>query len=109
PDPAEDDPVRRYTGQIRAVQLAGRYDVRPCAELGEEAQNRQIPVRLDRIGDQVGVPGQSTVQILEPGADRPRTVDVEWRTPVRDHIRDGNTLAVEDSRSTGERLCHGLV
>ena len=52
-DPGEDYLLRVEPGAHRPVELADGDDVGPRPEGGQSAQNGEVPVRLDRVADQV--------------------------------------------------------
>ena len=53
PDPGEDDLLRVEPGPHHPVELPAGDDVRSCPQGGERPQHGEVPVRLDRVADQV--------------------------------------------------------
>ena len=52
-DPGEDDLLRVEPGPHRPVELAAGDDVGPGPQRGQRPQHGEVPVRFDRVADQV--------------------------------------------------------
>ena len=104
--PAEDDALAGDAGQQRAVQLAAGDDVAAGAQLRQRAQDAQVAVGLDRVGDQVRHRRQRLVQLAVALADGALAVDVQRRSPPRHQLRQRHLLAVQHPVHARKRVRH---
>ena len=94
-DAGKDDPLRGEPALQSGAQLAARDDVRAGAERGEDAQDREVRVRLRRVADEMGDGGERRVEPPEALLDRGAAVDIAGRAGARGDRIERHAVAEE--------------
>src|ERR1700674_2475799 len=86
------------------LQLSARDYVEPGPLLGQQAQDIQICVCLNRIADGVGHVAEGSIKRVKPLGDHRCRVDIEWSSIVFRKFGYGDVLAVEgQARASPEK------
>ena len=84
-DAREDDLLRRNARCKRAPELTLRNDIRTRSEAGQQAQHRQVAVRLHRIAD--ARRGQRRLEFPIGGLDGVGGIHIDGRADLGRHVR----------------------
>src|SRR5262249_38218219 len=96
-DAGEDDPVRRDSRLHRSAQLVAGDDVDARAERGERLDDREVPVGLHRVADEVRrtLRTERGVEAAEALLDQRAAVDVDGRADLARDPRERQPVAAE--------------
>ena len=106
--PGEDRLARCPPGGLHPDELAAGDHVEPAAMLGQDLEDAQVRVRLDRVADQRINLGKRRLQRLQGLQEHPLAVDVERRPVLLGQLGDRGVLAVELAVAVVE-VVHGSL
>ena len=89
-------------GSEHALQFAAGDDVEPCAALGEQLENGQRGVGLDRVAHKVIAARERALKQFQPLGNLAGRVDIERRTEAPGERFERNAAAME--RAAGPRI-----
>src|SRR5271166_4327169 len=104
--PREKDPLRRHTGGESAAQLAFRDDIGTGPEAGEEAQDGEVGVGLDRIADQRPLCGESLGKTLVLGGEGSCRIEVAGSADGSRDPRNRDPFGVQLIAAIGKESTH---
>jgi len=104
--PREKDPLRRHTGGESAAQLAFRDDIGTGPEAGEEAQDGEVGVGLDRIADQRPLCGESLGKTLVLGGEGSCRIEVAGSADGSRDPRNRDPFGVQLIAAIGKEITH---